>query len=275
MRTLKLSVLMLTATALLFSTGCNEKPGSKILAKVNGAPLTVDDLNFRPQETHSSTPQYGEKSIDDIINQELLFQQGIRLRLDQDPSYRRKLASLNSQPPGAKRQEMARRVFNVAIASKIDVGYQEGKDYYEKNAEQIATELHLLLVKFDQKREAEEALQQLSRGADFASIARRVTKGDAVQGKEPWDLGFVKWEQVPVDYLDRIYGLRTGEVSAILGSQATGFQIVKLLERRKVPEPGFQKVSAMVINRLRDLKLLKEYYQYLAALRKDAKIVTF
>jgi len=265
----------MTATALFGLTGCNGKPSSKVLAKVNGIPLTAEDVSFRLQEAHGKTPQYGNKSIDDVINQELLFQRGMKLRLDQDPSYRQKLAALNAMPPGAKRLEMARRVFNFEIASKIEVSHQEARDYYEKNADQIATELHLELIKFDDKAQAEEAVKKLRAGADLAAIARQLQKPAAAEGKTPWDLGFVKWEQVPVDFLDQVYALKPGQVSGVLGTQHTGFQVVKLLERRQVSQAGYEKMSAGVQNRLRDLKLLTAYNQYLETLRKEAKIVTF
>jgi len=275
MRAIKISVVMLTA-AVLSLTGCNEKPGPKVLAKVNGTPITADDLNFVPKQPHGEkAPDYGPKGIEDVINQELLYQKGIRLGMDQDPSYRRKLVSLNNLPQGAKRLEMARRVFNTQIASKTDISRDEAQAYYQRNAGQIATELHLLMVSFASKGEAEKAQKKLAAGADFAALARPVMKGKPGQQREPWDLGFVKWQQIPVDFLDQIYGLRPGQLSGLLGTPRTGFQIVKLVERRQLPEPGFDKVSAMLMNQLRDAKLLKEYREYLEALRKEANIVTF
>jgi peptidyl-prolyl cis-trans isomerase C len=274
MRRIKISLLVL-ATALLTLTGCNEKPGAKVLAKVNGVPITVDDVNFRQQEGHGKKPEYGPKTVDDIINQELMFQQGVRLGLDQDPSYRRKLDTLNSAEPGAKRLEMARRVFSTEVASKVEVGHQEAKQYFEKNAEQIATDLHLLMVKFTSRGDADQALKKLRSGADFASVARPVMTGAQGGGRQPWDLGFVKWQQVPVEFLDQIYGLKPGQVSEVLGTQRTGYQIVRMVEKRQGPIPEYGAVMALVMNRLRDLKLLNQYHQYLATLRKEAKIVTF
>jgi peptidyl-prolyl cis-trans isomerase C len=271
---IKLSLIVLAA-ALLILTGCNEKPGSKVLAKVNGVPITVDDVNFRQQEGHGKKPEYGPKTVDDIINQELMFQQGIRLGLDQDPTYRRKLDTLNSAAPGAKRLEMARRVFSTEVAAKVEVGHREAKQYFEKNAEQIATDLHLHMVKFVNKGEADEALKKLRSGADFASVARSPLTAARGGGREPWDLGFLKWQQVPVEFLDQIYGLKPGEVSEVLGTQRTGYQIVKMVEKRRGPIPEYGAITALVMNRLRDLKLLNQYHQYLATLRKEAKIVTF
>ena len=281
MNIMKLLFTGLFAAALLLA-GCNGKPvqsrtgqDSKLLAKVNGTPLTQEDVAFRLELAHGNMPQYGDKSIDDIINQELLYQQGLKLGLDTDPSYRRKLVQLANQPPGARRLEMARRVFNTQIASKIDVRYQDGKDYYDKNADRIASELHLEMIRFDKRPDAEEALKKLRGGASFDSIARPVMGDALVDGRKPWDLGFVTWDKIPVDFVTSVYTLKPGQVSEILGSQPTGFQIVKLLASRKTSKAEYSVVSASVMNRLRDLKILEAYNQYVDQLRKDAKIVKF
>ena len=274
MLNVKRLLIVLAAMSALLS-GCNGKAQEKILAKVNGMPITAEDVAFRLDLGHGNKPQYGDKSIDDIINQELLYQQGVRLGLDQDPSYQRLLVKLNSAPAGARRLEMARRVFNTEIAAKVDVTYQEGQDYFEKHAEQIAAQLHLEMIKFAKRSQAEEALKRLRGGASIEEIARPLMGETPVQGRKPWDLGFVGWQQIPVDFTTRIYTLKPGEVSEVLGSRATGFQVVKLIEIRKGARTGYPALSATVMNRLRDLKLLQAYARYVETLRKEAKIVTF
>jgi peptidyl-prolyl cis-trans isomerase C len=276
MRVLNTTFALLAAALLLSLTACNQKPGGKILAKVNGVPLTEADLKYEPPAAHGLQNQQtgGPKNINDIINQELLYQQGLRLGLDQDPSFQKKLASFSTDPQ-AKRLEMARRVFSVEIASKAEVNHVEAKAYYEKNADQIATELHLLMAKFATRAEAEEALKKLKQGAEFASVAGQAGKAAAGTGRERWDLGFVKWQQVPVDFLDQLYGLKPGEVAGPMGNHRTGFQIVKLVEKRKLPDQGYDAVAAMVTARLRDLRLLNAYNEYLDKLRKGANVVTF
>jgi parvulin-like peptidyl-prolyl isomerase len=268
--------------ATLFFAGCNGKPqqsqtgqGSKVLARVNGTPLTPGDVAFRLELAHGNKPQYGDKSIDDIINQELLYQQGLKLGLDKDPSYIRKFGKPDGAPSGARRLEMARRVFNTQIASHIDVSYLDGKEYYDKHEERISTELHLHMIKADKRADAEEALKKIRSGAAFESAAQSMMGSVLVNGRKPWDLGFVKWENIPVDFEEQIYALKPGEVSNILGSQPTGFQIVKMIESRKAPKTNYPGISAIVMNHLRDMKLLTAYNTYVENLRKNAKIEKF
>jgi len=278
----KKRVLFVFISALLCFTGCQGKEqqfptsgkDSKVLARVNGSPITAADVAFSHREGHGDEVRR-TKSLDDIIDQELLYQQGLKLGLDKDLSYRQKLAKLDRQPAGARRIELARRVFNTQIASKINLMPKDGKDYFDKNADKIATELHLEFMKFDDKQKAEEALKKIRGGAVFEAIARSVMGTEKVAGREPWNLGFQKWQQIPVDFVDPVYRLKPGEVSEVLGNQQTDFQIVKLVAARKIPKLEYAPISAIVMNRLRDLKLLEAYYQYIAQLKKDATIMKY
>jgi parvulin-like peptidyl-prolyl isomerase len=273
----KLIASVLAAFTILVS-GCQGKQqqapstnNQNVLARVNGTPITATDVDFQEQKFHDNAPKVN-RSLDDVINQELLFQQGLKLGLDKDPGYRAKLPELAAQPAEAKRIEMARRVFNTQIASRINVSFQDARDYYKRNEEQIRTELHLEMIKFGELQQAKEALNKIRGGTRFEEIARLVTGNTKVNKHEPWDLGFVKWENVPIDFVEKIYKLKPGEVSDILGSRQAGFQIVKLVDSRKGPKGSFEPLQASIMNRLRDLRLLEAYNLYVAQLRKDAKI---
>jgi parvulin-like peptidyl-prolyl isomerase len=269
----KYLVAVLLPVTLIFA-GCNGQPqkdqtaqGSKVLARVNGSPVTVEDVSFRLGNAHGEKVRQTSKSLDDIIDQELLYQQGLKLGLDRDPSYRNQLLKLDRQPAGARRMEMARRVFNTQIAATINIMPRDAREYYDKNADIIATELHLAIIKYDNRQDAEDALKKIRSGEPFESVAR-----SAMAGNEQWDLGFVKWANVPVDFVTLLYQLKPGEVSDILGSHQTGFQIVKLLASRKIARVDYSQVSAVVTNRLQELRLLEAYNQYVDQLRKNAKI---
>ena len=94
-------------------------------------------------------------------------------------------------------------------------------------------------------------------------------------GREPWDLGFLSWGQIPVDFLDAVYRLKPGEVSDLVSSKRTGFQIFKLFGTRKNPKADFASMSGLIMNRLRDEKVTEAYEQYVEKLKKEAKIEKF
>ena len=269
--------------ALLYGcTGKKEAAGKpelegKIIAKVNGTPITEEDLRFRLPGAHGERKASGNqrKALDDVITEELLYQQGLRIGLDKDPGYRAQMAKLEHQLAITKRAEMTRRVYNTQVAAKIEITHADAKNYYDKNANQITTELHLGVISFNNKERAEEALQKIRGGVTFESISRSVMGSQVSAGREPWDLGFLSWGQIPVDFVDAVYGLKPGEVSDVVSSQRTGYQIFKLFGARKNPKANFAGMSGLIMNRLRDKKVIEAYDQYVDKLKKEAKIEKF
>jgi len=255
------------------------KAGSKVVAKVNGQIITEEDLNFRLLGPHGRKRDSGkeekEKEIDDVIQEELLYQQGIKLGLDKDPGYRMKIARLERQLDNFKRVEMARRVYTTQVAAKIEITLQDAKDYYEKHADRITTELHLGVVSFRKGEEAEEALKKIRSGDSFESVARGVMGNKLPAGRNPWDLGFLPWDQIPLDFGDAVYQLKPGEVSGVVRTKRTGFQIFKLFGSRKNAKAEFSTMSGVIMNRLRDQRVMEARGQYVEKLKKEAKIEKF
>lgn len=258
------------------SAGSSKKEG-KVVAKVNGIAITEEDLTLRLPASHGGRMASGiqPKTLDDLINEELIYQQGLKIGLDKDPGYQARIARIESQLAHVKRAEMARRVYNTQVAAKVEITHPEARNYYDKHVNQITTDLHLGVLSFRDKERAEEALKKVRGGAPFESIARSVMGSQVSAGREPWDLGFLSWDQIPVDYVDAVYQLKPGEVSEVVSSKRTGYQVFKLFGIRKNIKADFPSVSAVIMNRLRDIKVLEAYEQYVANLRKEATIERF
>jgi peptidyl-prolyl cis-trans isomerase C len=253
------------------------EPPSKIIAKVNGAPITEEDLRFRLPGRHGErkASENQQKALDDLITEELLYQQGLKVGLDKDPGYRAQVARIERQLEHVKRAEMTRRVYNTQVAAKIEITQAAAKNYYEKNVNQITTELHLGVISFNNKERAEEALQKIRGGATFESIARSVMRSQVSAGRDPWDLGFLSWGQIPIDFVEAVYRLNPGQISDIVSSKRTGYQIFKVFGDRKNPKADFASMSGLIMNRLRDEKVLEAYEQYVEKLKREAKIEKF
>jgi parvulin-like peptidyl-prolyl isomerase len=265
--------------------GCTAKKESakssvtegKVVAKVNGTPITEEDLNFRLPGAHGEKGASGnqQKALDDLITEEVLYQQGLKIGLDKDPGYRAQIARFERQLAHVKRAEMTRRVYNTQVAARVEITHADAKNYYDKNANQIATELHLGVISFNNKERAEEALEKIRGGASFESIARSAMGSQVSAGREPWDLGFLSWDQIPIDFVDAVYRLKPGEVSGLVSSKRTGYQIFKLLGARKNPKADLATMLGVIMNRLRDEKIIEAYAQYVEKLKKEAKIEKF
>jgi peptidyl-prolyl cis-trans isomerase C len=255
----------------------SSETGGKVVAKVNDTPITEEDLASQLHRFHGArnAPGIQQKALDDVITEELLYQQGLKIGLDKDPGYRAQIARIERQLAHAKRAGMTRMVYNTQVAAKIEITHSDAKNYYDKNANQITTEFHLGVISFNNKERAEDALQKIRHGETFESSARSVMGSQISAGREPWDLGFLSWGQIPFDFVDAVYRLKPGEVSDVVSSQRTGYQIFKLFGVRKNPKADFASMSGLIMNRLRDEKITEAYRQYVEKLKKEAKIEKF
>lgn len=282
---------LLTLTFLLAGLlGCQKQQGSqtaqasqekqpKLLAKVNGVPITELDVAFKMSKSHGTpNSQQPERTLDDVIKEELLYQQGLKLGLDKDPGYRAQIEKLERQVANLKRIEMTRRVFNQEVAAKIDIKTDEVKRYYDNNKTRIATELRLGMLSFGTKEAAEEALQKIRGGTSFETLAGAAVSaapGGAPGGQRAWDLGFTAWDQIPADFLDAVYRLKPGEVSPVVSMKGTGFYLFKLLEQRPNPKADYTSMAGVISNRLREQRVSEGYRTLEEQLKRSAKIERF
>lgn len=84
------------------------------------------------------------------------------------------------------------------------------------------------------RRRAEEALQQVRSGTDFAQVAASVSDAaDALQGAS---LGWRNAARLPTAFAELVRSMKKGDVSAVLRSPA-GFHVVKLADQRDRSAP--------------------------------------
>jgi peptidyl-prolyl cis-trans isomerase SurA len=129
------------------------------------------------------------------------------------------------------------------VDNKIQVSESEIDNYLsaEANAKQEQQEYDLaqILVRVpenasaeqiaERHQRAENILQQLKSGGDFAKLAATSSdSSDALQGGE---LGWRSQERLPQLFVDAVANLKQGEVSNIVRS-ANGFHIIKLVGKR-------------------------------------------
>lgn len=273
------SVVLLSS----FAAGCKAKPeaqkteeSDRTIVTVNGKPITVGDVNFLLRKSHGGelTPEVRKQAVEDAIRLELLFQKGRALGLDRDAKYRQRVLEMQRTVDYAKKVEMARLLYNADIASKVSITDEEMKKYFEENAGRIRTELHLLQLTFADVAKAEEAAARIRQGASFDELAGERFQGQkfAKGQKAPWDLGFLGWQQIPLEWHDAVYRLKEGEIAVVTGER-TGSRLIKLVGLKENSQADFESTRAAIANRLRDRKLKEANESYIEALKGQAKIV--
>jgi len=192
------------------------------LAKENG--LSVDDVML-------------DRAISRIAEQNKLSMADFQKQLAQDKipyaSFREEI-----------RQEMLlQRLREREVDNKIQISESEVDNYLaaESSNKQTAQELDLaqILVRVPENasaeqiaqraKRAEEALQQIKSGGNFAAVAAAYS--DASDALTGGDMGWRSQDRLPALFVEAVANLNPGQVSSILKS-ANGFHIVKLVNKR-------------------------------------------
>jgi peptidyl-prolyl cis-trans isomerase SurA len=134
------------------------------------------------------------------------------------------------------------------VESKLVISEREVDDYLANKARigSAGEEFHLahiLVVVPEQasaakiqaaREKAEQALNKLNGGADFAQVAASVS--DAKDALKGGDLGWHSGNTIPPLFLNVLQNMKPGQVSAVLRS-SSGFHILKLLGKRSANAP--------------------------------------
>jgi peptidyl-prolyl cis-trans isomerase C len=106
------------------------------------------------------------------------------------------------------------------------------QDYGNRPATDEVRARHILV---GSEAEAKSVLAELLGGADFATVARVVSKDP--DGKQGGDLGFFRRDQVWPGFADLAFSLQPGQISPVPIHNEFGWHIVKVEERRLVAPP--------------------------------------
>jgi peptidyl-prolyl cis-trans isomerase C len=111
------------------------------------------------------------------------------------------------------------------------------RQYANRPATEEVRARHILVTT---EAEARKVLQDLKNGADFATIARVISKDpDASKGG---DLGFFRREQVWPAFADVAFSLQPGQVAPNPVKNEFGWHVIKVEERRLVAPPSFSDI---------------------------------
>lgn len=124
------------------------------------------------------------------------------------------------------------------------------------------------LTKEEARKKAQDLLDRIHKGEDFAKLAKENTDDTASKDKGGEYDFFRRGKMVP-EFDKAAFALKPGEVSDLVETQF-GFHIIKVEERRTAPNPSTdQKVRQGIVDKLKAEKL----EQQIAQIAKDSPVV--
>jgi peptidyl-prolyl cis-trans isomerase C len=236
---------------------------SKVLATVDGDPITQDDLTIAIEDIGPGLPQGLEGParekyvLDYLIDMKLVAKKATADKLADTPDFARRI--------DYSREKLLMEAMLGNVAKAADTEEAERKVYDEAaKAEPPQPEIHARHILVATEDEAKAALARIKGGEDFAKVATEISKDP---GSEGGDLGWFTKDKMVPEFAEAAFKLEPGQVSDPVKSQF-GWHIIKVEEKRMKTFPPFDQVKDQAARYVGQ----KAQSELITQLRKDAKI---
>jgi peptidyl-prolyl cis-trans isomerase C len=230
------------------------------LASVNGTPITTGMFMQKMAELPAhmkdsvNTPEGRLEILDILIARELLYQEADKRHLEKEKAIRAKMAE-------ARRTVLVEAMMDRLMARKASGNAL--KNYYEVHRDEFR-EVRASHILVEKEEEARALKRRLDSGADFAELARNVSK-DARSGPAGGDLGYFTKDRMVPEIAATAFKLRVNQVSEPVKS-SYGYHLVKLTDIREPKK--FEELSTPALDEVRRVVLQEE----IKALRTANKV---
>ncbi len=288
---------------------CAYAQTESVAARVNGVAITeaqVQDLTQRmsdsqPKGTAGSAPEAARQdALQSLIDIEVLTQAAKAENIEaSDAEVNEKLNEIKARyPPDAfqktlaanrateadLRRELGRTLQMEKLLDRqvsVKVAPDAAEHFYKENPDKFGqpAAVHASHILFriaaegDQaaaRKRAEDALQRLRKGEDFATLAKELSedKGSAEHGG---DLGFFPQEAMVKPFADAAFSLKPGEISEVISTEF-GFHIIKVIETRPAGVAPLADVKPQIERYLESQEREKAEHAYVEQLKTKQKI---
>jgi len=260
--------VVLVMVCVLMAFGCAKKVKEDVVATVNGKPITVTMLNEKieklPEYYQTFAAQHKKEIVDEMIVEELLYDEAKRRKLHNDPDMKELISDAN-------RKILISRVIEDETKKSAPVSDDDVKDYYEQNKEkymipEMVRASHILT---STEEEAVKAKGELDRGADFVAVANEYSK-DLTKDRGG-DLGYFKKGQMIPEFENAAFNLNIGETSDVIKTRF-GYHVIRLTDRKPATYRNFEEVKDTVRTSIMRDKQRQSFDEFTKTLKDKAKI---
>jgi peptidyl-prolyl cis-trans isomerase C len=234
-----------------------------VVARVNGVDIRQSDLALAEEDVgadmQAASPEAKREHLISYLADIIMVSQAAdKKNLADNPDFKRRLAFLrNKLLMGYELQQEAKTALtDEALHQTYDEAVKSMAGQEEVRAR------HILVQGED---EAKAILEQLKKGADFATLAKEKSKDPG--GAEGGDLGYFTKDQMVPEFADVAFKMYPGQLSNPVKTQF-GWHVIKLEDKRTKQPPEFEKVKDQIEAYL----ARKAQTDFIAKLRQNAKV---
>ena len=251
------------AFAIAFAAAVAGPASAKVLARVNGAEITDEDVKIALDDIGQSLPQQIEGParqayiLDYLIDAKLVAQKAEADKMGEGPEFAKKVAYYRDKVL------MEDLLGKVAKDAASDAAIQKTYDDVAKQQkpEEEVRARHILV---ESEPDAQAALKRVKAGEDFAKVANEMSKDPGSKGGE---LGWFTKERMVPEFADAAFKMQPGQISDPVKSQF-GWHIIQVEEKRQKQFPPLDQVKDQVTRYV----VQKSQSELILKLREEAKV---
>jgi peptidyl-prolyl cis-trans isomerase SurA len=177
---------------------------------------------------------------------------------------------------------LTQEVISKEMRGRIIIGDDEIKKFYEEHPKEFTRPEQVVLGEIflnttDKspeetaviQRKAEDYLNRLKKGEEFAEMAKRYSEGSTA--KEGGPLGTFERGQLSKQLEDATFSLNKGGLTDVIQTK-TGFEVLKVVDRYQAGLQPLEKVRREIENEIYMKKMQPTLREYLAQLREESYV---
>lgn len=241
------------------------KNADPVIASVNGQDIHLSDVRAAaqglPDEMRNLPPQMlFPLVVNQLIDQKALVDEARAEGLQKDPKVQQMIRQ--AEDTALQNALLSRAVTPLITNDKLQAAYQA--QYANKQGEPEVHARHILVAT---EAQADDVIKQLKAGADFATLAKKVSTDKETAQANGGDLGWFKKGDMLPEFSNAAFSMKKGEISAQPVHTRYGWHVIQVLDTRVSPPPSFDSVKDQLRQGIIQAAVRKEVSQATAKVK--------
>ncbi|TMA47187.1 MAG: hypothetical protein E6J83_05165 [Deltaproteobacteria bacterium] len=242
-------------------------PG-EVVATYQGRQLTTDQVRQEmerlpaPSRAYVTAPERKRQFVENLILNDLLFDEGKKSGYDRDPEIERQVSDL-------RKRLVVQRVMRQ-YQTPPEVTDDQARTYYDENPTLYSTtQIHASHILVKDEDTAKQILAELKEHPEkFADLAKEKST-DTGSAQKGGDLGMFGQGRMVPEFERTAFALQVGQLSDVVKTQY-GYHIITVTERKEGERKPFESVKEQIKATLRNKQLQDQMQGHFDALKRDA-----
>ncbi|MFO1418741.1 MAG: peptidylprolyl isomerase [Methylotetracoccus sp.] len=221
-------------------------------ALVNGRPiskLSVDQVESELAQRRGADSVSKEKIIDELIKREVLRQEAEKQSWIAEPAVAARLDN-------AVRMVLSQIAAENLIKQFSPTDEEIKQEYARRVGEMKEVEYKARHILVDSEKTALDVMKRLSKGEDFAALAKKYSK-DPGSKNSGGELGWFGPQQMVPPFSSAVAALKNGETTQTPVKSDFGWHIIQREDSREQPPPALESVKEQILSYMQTDRLHK------------------